>query len=290
LSFHTDPAAALTDADVLWVTFDTPVNEQDEADVGFVRARLEEVRPALKPGTLVLISSQVPVGFTRALQRDWPDGGLRFAYSPENLRLGKAIEVFCHPERVVLGIEDDADRTRLTELFSPFCSHLEWMTLESAEMTKHALNAFLATSVTFINEVARLCEEVGANAKEVERGLKSEGRIGPRAYLSPGAAFAGGTLARDLRFLVRRGREVQVRTPLLQGVLESNEVHKNWVREHVEQLLDGIEVPVATVLGLTYKPGTSTLRRSSAIELCRWMHERGVRVRGYDPAVPTLPD
>ncbi len=289
LSFYSEAAPALAEADILWVTFDTPVNEHDEADVAAVRSRLEEVGPFLNPGMLVLVSSQVPVGFTRSLQRDWRDKGLRFAYSPENLRLGKAIEVFCHPERVILGVESDCDRTRLIELFSPFCSHLEWMSLESAEMTKHALNAFLATSVTFINEVARLCEKVGADAKEVERGLKSEGRIGPRAYLSPGAAFAGGTLARDLRFLVRRGRDVHVKTPMLEGVLESNEVQKNWVRERVEQLLAGIADPVAAVLGLTYKPGTSTLRRSSAIELCRWLHERGVRVRGYDPAVATLP-
>lgn len=289
LSFHSEPETALADAALVWVTFDTPVNDQDEADVAAVRAHLEEVGPYLRPGTLVLLSSQVPVGFTRRLKQDWTNKGLRFAYSPENLRLGKAIEVFCHPERVILGIESDSDQPQLSALFSPFCSHLEWMSLESAEMTKHALNAFLATSVTFINEIARLCEEVGADAKEVERGLKSEGRIGPRAYLSPGSAFAGGTLARDLRFLVRRGQDVRVRTPLLAGVLESNEVHKNWVREHVEQLLSGIEKPVASVLGLTYKPGTSTLRRSSAIELCRWMHERGVRVCGYDPAVNTLP-
>lgn len=289
LSFHVEPAAALADADILWVAFDTPVNEHDEADVAFVRARLEEVGPFLRPGTLVLLSSQVPVGFTRALQRDWGHKGVRFAYSPENLRLGKAIDVFCHPERIVIGIEDERDRPRLMDLFSPFCSHLVWMSLESAEMTKHALNAFLATSVTFINEVARLCEEVGANAKEVERGLKSEGRIGPRAYLSPGAAFAGGTLARDLRFLVQRGRNLQIHTPLLQGVLDSNEVHKNWVREHIEQLLAGIEQPSVAILGLTYKPGTSTLRRSSAIELCRWLHERGVQVRGHDPAVSDLP-
>ena len=289
LSFSCDPSQALAHADVLWVTFDTPVNEQDEADVAFVRARLEEVRDALKPGTLVLISSQVPVGFTRALQRDWSEKGLRFAYSPENLRLGKAIDVFCHPERVILGIEGEGDRERLTELFAPFCSRLEWMSLESAEMTKHALNAFLATSVTFINELSRLCEEVGADAKEVERGLKSEGRIGPRAYLSPGAAFAGGTLARDLRFLVRRAVDMDVKTPLLQGVLTSNEVHKNWVRERVDHLLRGIVQPVVAVLGLTYKPGTSTLRRSSAVELCRWLHDRGVQVRGHDPAVYALP-
>jgi UDPglucose 6-dehydrogenase len=289
LSFPTDPAAALAGADLLWVTFDTPVNEQDEADVAFVRSRLEDVRPHLKPGTLVLISSQVPVGFTRSLLRDWADLGLSFAYSPENLRLGKAIDVFCNPERVVLGVENDGDRRRLTELFAHFCSRLEWMALESAEMTKHALNAFLATSVTFINELARLCEEVGADAKEVERGLKSEGRIGPRAYLSPGAAFAGGTLARDLRFLVRRGRDVGVATPLLQGVLAGNDAHKNWVRRRVDGLLAGVERPVVAVLGLTYKPGTSTLRRSSAVELCRWLRERGVRVRSHDPAVGSLP-
>jgi UDPglucose 6-dehydrogenase len=144
--------------------------------------------------------------------------------------------------------------------------------------------------VTFINELARLCEEVGADAKEVERGLKSEGRIGSKAYLSPGAAFAGGTLARDLRFLVRRGRDVDVKTPLLEGVLASNETHKNWVRERVERLLAGVAHPVVAVLGLTYKAGTSTLRRSSAIELCHWLHERGVRVRGHDPAVSHLPE
>jgi UDPglucose 6-dehydrogenase len=289
LSFHTKPAEALAGADVLWVTFDTPVNDRDEADVDFVRARLEDVAADLKPGTLVLISSQVPVGFTRSLQRDWADRGLHFACSPENLRLGKAIEVFCKPERVVLGIDNDSSRDRLTGLFAPYCTRLEWMSIESAEMTKHALNAFLATSVTFINELARLCEEVGADAKEVERGLKSEGRIGPKAYLSPGAAFAGGTLARDLRFLVKRGLDVNVSTPLLEGVLASNDVHKNWVRERVGRLLDGIDQPVVAVLGLTYKPGTSTLRRSSAIELCRWLHEQGVRVRGHDPAVYSLP-
>jgi UDPglucose 6-dehydrogenase len=157
-------------------------------------------------------------------------------------------------------------------------------------MTKHALNAFLATSVTFANELARLCEAVGADAKEVERGLKSEGRIGPKAYLSPGAAFAGGTLARDVRFLTGFGKEHQLETPLLGGVLASNEVHKAWVREKVVGLLEGSKDPVVAVLGLTYKPGTDTLRRSLAVELCRWMHERGIRVRAHDPAVKALPD
>lgn len=289
LRFTIGPADALRNAEVLWVTFDTPVNEQDEADVLYVRERLQHISGELRPGTLVLISSQVPVGFTRRLAADWTGKGLKFAYSPENLRLGKAIDVFCRPERVVLGSDTDAERPRLEALFGPFCQRIEWMSLESAEMTKHALNAFLGTSVTFINELARLCERVGADAKAVERGLKSEGRIGPKAYLSPGGAFAGGTLARDLRFLVGRGREVGVETPLLAGVLASNDAHKGWVRQRVEECLAGVAHPVAAVLGLTYKPGTSTLRRSAAVELCHWLHERGVRVRAHDPAVFAMP-
>ncbi len=288
LSFTTDAAAALDGASVLWVTFDTPVNERDEADVGFVRARLDAIADALQPGTTVLVSSQVHAGFTRRLARDWAGRGLSFAYSPENLRLGRAIDAFCNPERVVLGT-DGGDRTLLEALFAPLGVRLEWMGIESAEMTKHAVNAFLAASVTFINELARLCEAVGADAKEVERGLRTEGRIGPRAYLSPGAAFAGGTLARDLRFLAERGRETRVATPLVQGVLASNEVHAGWVREHICQMLAGIERPVAAVLGLTYKPGTSTLRRSAAVELCRWLHGQSVTVRAHDPAVTDLP-
>jgi len=290
LTFTTDAAAALARADVLWVTFDTPVNEDDEADVTFVRSQMEHVVDALRPNTLVLISSQVPVGFTGALERDWRERGLRFAYSPENLRLGRAIEVFRHPERIIVGLRDAAARETLQALFSPFCQRLEWMSVESAEMTKHALNAFLATSVTFANEIARLCEVVGADAKEVERGLKSEGRIGPRAYLAPGAAFAGGTLARDLRFLAAYGREHHVATPLVDGVLASNEQHKHWMRETVTRLLTGINSPIVAVLGLTYKPGTSTLRRSASVELCVWLAERGACVQAHDPAVQALPD
>ena len=290
LSFTSEPAEALRGADVLWVTFDTPVNERDEADVASVRRALDQVAAHVPRGCVVLISSQVPAGFTRELAAAWEGRGLRYAYSPENLRLGKAIEVFRSPERVVLGVSEASAREVLGRLFAPFTSRIEWMTVESAEMTKHALNAFLAASVTFANELARLCEAVGADAKEVERGLKSEGRIGPKAYLSPGAAFAGGTLARDVRFLTAFGREYAVQTPLLDGVLASNEVHKAWVREKVTGLLEGSKEPVVAVLGLTYKPGTDTLRRSLAVELCRWMREKGIAVRAHDPAVKALPE
>jgi UDPglucose 6-dehydrogenase len=290
LSFTSDARAALADADVLWVTFDTPVNARDEADVASVRSRLEAIRGDVRPGTLVLISSQVPVGFTSALGQDWESLGLGFAYSPENLRLGNALAAFRSPERVIVGLSRPSDRDRVEELFRPFAQRMEWMSVESAEMTKHAINAFLATSVAFINELARLCERVGADAREVERGLKTEGRIGPRAYLSPGPAFAGGTLARDLRFLARFGDETGVETPLVDGVLASNTAHQGWTRDRISSLLDGIEAPVVAVLGLTYKPGTDTLRRSSSVELCAWMAGRGIRVRAHDPAIKARSD
>lgn len=295
LRFTTGAKDALRGAGVLWVTFDTPVNERDEADVGFVRNRLEQIADAIPPGTLVLISSQVPVGFARALARDWAGRGLHLGVSPENLRLGKAIEVFRKPERVIVGLSHDEDRAKVTQLLAPFGisgqpPRIEWMSLESAEMTKHALNAFLAVSVTFINELARLCEATGADAKEVERGLKSEGRIGPKAYLAPGAAFAGGTLARDVTFLVDFGKRLRVSTPLFSGILASNDLHKNWTYERVQQLLGDAPDPTVAVLGLTYKPNTSTLRRSSSVELCHWLHQRGVRVRAHDPAIHELPE
>jgi len=290
LSFTADPVGGLRGAEILWVTFDTPVNERDEADVAFVRAQLESISKFIEPQTLILISSQVPVGFTRALERDWSGRSLSFAYSPENLRLGKAIDAFRKPERVIIGTRNISDQSKLATLFGPFCRRLEWMSVESAEMTKHALNAFLATSVTFINEIARLCEVLGADAREVERGLKSEGRIGPRAYLAPGSAFAGGTLARDLRYLVAFGKSNHVDTPLFGGVLESNALHANWMHDKLHQILAGRSPAVVAIFGLTYTAGTSTLRRSASVELAVWLHQQGIRVQAHDPAVDALPD
>jgi len=289
LTFTTDAGSALRGTEVVWVAFDTPVDHGDEADVRWVRSRFEAIAGLIPDGTLVLVSSQVPVGFTARLERDWPAPRIRFAYSPENLRLGQALQSFDRPDRVVVGVRRDADRVVVADLLRPFTTRVEWMSIESAEMTKHALNAFLATSVAFANEVARVCEAVGADAKEVERGLKSEGRIGPRAYLCAGAAFAGGTLARDLRFLAGLGRGRGIATPLLHGVLESNDRHKAWLQEKVRAALGEGRQAVAAILGLTYKPGTSTLRRSASVELVRWLRGRGVSVRAHDPAVATLP-
>jgi UDPglucose 6-dehydrogenase len=228
----------------------------------------------------------VPVGFGAKLAADWESRGVRIACSPENLRLGQALNCFRAPDRIVIGC-DPRDRDKLAALLSPFSGERVWMSVASAEMTKHAVNAFLATSVAFINELARICEVVGADAKEVERGLKSEQRIGPRAYLSPGAAFAGGTLARDIGFLLELAREHGRPAHLFHGVRESNECQKNWLRDQLSTVPAGSTV---AVLGLTYKPGTDTLRRSGSVELCQWLLARGVKVRAHDPAVKTQAD
>jgi UDPglucose 6-dehydrogenase len=221
--------------------------------------------------------------------RRCPDKGISFACSPENLRLGKAIEAFLKPDRIVVGVRPGQDRARLGSLLQPITARIEWMTVESAEMTKHAINAFLATSVVFANEIASICEGVGADAKEVERGLKSDSRIGTRAYVSPGLAFAGGTLARDVAFLDSMGKARGNHTPLLASVKPSNDAHKKWVQHKLQQLFRDLSGSKVAIWGLAYKPGTDTLRRSLAIELCRWLVEQGVETCVHDPAVRQLP-
>jgi len=161
--------------------------------------------------------------------------------------------------------------------------------VESAEMSKHALNAYLAASVAFINEVAGICEQVGADAGDVEQSLKSDPRIGPRAYLRPGSAFAGGTLSRDLSFLVETGSRTGAPAHLLAAVEASNRAHLQWPHRRLVQELGELGNRCIGVLGLAYKPGTDTLRGSSAVETCRWLHQQGACPQAYDPAVQNLP-
>jgi UDPglucose 6-dehydrogenase len=293
LAFSSSAAQALADVDVLWVTFDTPVDSDDRADVDFVLWQIELVLSHLPFGATVLVSSQLPVGSTRRLEavavEKFADRNLGFAYSPENLRLGKALDVFLNPDRIVVGTRLERERLRLEKLLHPITDRIEWMSVESAEMTKHAINAFLATSVTFANEIASICELVGADAKQVERGLKTEQRIGPKAYLSPGGAFAGGTLARDVNFLEQTASTKGLKIPLLDSVKPSNDEHKNWARRRLTAKFPDLTGKTIAIWGLTYKPGTDTLRRSLAVELCNWLLDQGVNLRVHDPAVVELP-
>lgn len=293
LDFTTSIKEAIKGIEILWVTYDTPVDENDNADVSYVREQIKRILPELPKKTVILISSQMPVGSVKELELFASSRcsklDLRFAYSPENLRLGKAIEVFLNPDRIVVGTRSEKDKERLRCLLKPVTEHIEWMSVESAEMTKHAINAFLATSITFANEIASICELVGADAKEVEKGLKSENRIGPNAYLSPGGAFAGGTLARDITFLTNAGSDKSLSTPLLSSVRVSNEEHKKWVKRRLKKLFPDLTKIRIAIWGLTYKPGTNTLRGSAAIELCTWLLDQGVEVAVHDPAAEILP-
>jgi UDPglucose 6-dehydrogenase len=287
LGFSTDPKVVCPPADVLWVCYDTPVNDRDESDVAFV---LNNIRLALKCfrwGKMVIISSQLPVGTCAQLEKEFPHH--RFACVPENLRLGKAIDSFEKAERAVVGIRHAEDRALFEILFAPFTSQIVFMRTESAEMVKHALNSFLALSITFINEIARLCEHVGADGKEVSAGLKSEPRIGPKAYLSPGGPFAGGTLARDVVTLTKLAEAKHESISVIPAIQQSNDLHRGWALRRLQSHLGDLHGKTIAVLGLTYTTNTDTLRRSAAVELCQKLSAAGANVLAHDPAIINLP-
>jgi UDPglucose 6-dehydrogenase len=286
LRFTSDVAEACAQADVLWITYDTPVNDNDEADVEFVVKRISRCVSLLPAAAVVLISSQLPVGTCRRLENQFP--GFTFAYSPENLQLGKAIQAFESAARIVVGTRDGASQPVLAQVLSQFCENILWMRTESAEMVKHGLNSFLALSIAFINEIATVCEKTGADAKEVSSGLKSDARIGPRAYLSAGGAFAGGTLARDIVSLTQFGNREGLRLDVIAAVKRSNDWHRGWALRRLVEKLGDLKGRRIGLLGLTYKPGTDTLRRSSAVELAHALTPLGAVVRAFDPAVKSL--
>lgn len=291
LSFSSDIGPALHSADVLWVCYDTPVDENDIPDNNFVFGKLEQCLPLVPKGCIILISSQLPVGTCSKLQAKYGRNRLHFACSPEDLRLGKALEAFRQPDRILAGVQDDSARATLEKLFTPFAANrVLWMRPESAEMAKHAINAFLALSVTFANEMARLCGITGADARELEEGLRSDARIGPKAYLRPGAAFAGGTLARDVVTLASVAQSSGEEVPLIKAILPSNNVHKHWPLRRLQTAFPSLTGIRITILGLTYKLGTNTLRRSSSVELCSDLLSHGCHVGCYDPVIKALPE
>jgi UDPglucose 6-dehydrogenase len=287
LSFTTDAKTACASAEILWLCYDTSVNDNDESDVDSVLANLRRALPHLPNGALVLVSAQLPVGTCAILEKEFPQ--FHFACSPENLRLGKAVESFEKAERVIVGIRDDAKKTLLEQLFAPFTPQIIFMRTESAEMVKHALNSFLALSITFINEVARLCEHTGADAKEVSAGLKSEPRIGPKAYLGPGGPFAGGTLARDVVTLTKLAATSGEKISVIPAIKQSNDLHRGWAFRRLQSRLGDVRGKKIAVLGLTYTTNTDTLRRSAAVELCKQLLDAGAEVSAFDPAVKNLP-
>lgn len=286
ISFTEDVDASVGKSDYVWVCYDTPVNESDEADEGFVISRVFEILHHMHKGQGLVISSQLSVGTYALLEEYIISNNLerpKMCYSPENLRLGNAIDAFLNPDRIVAGVRTDGEKYVFGRLFGLISTNIIWMNPESAEMTKHAINSFLATSVVFINEIAEICEAVGADCSEVSAGLLSERRIGPMAYLKPGNAYSGGTLARDIAYLINKAELYGVEAGQITGTKLSNDRHKEWAYHKLHQIyndeLNGITI---LLMGLTYKRGTNTLRRSLPLELAKRLMNDGGSLFAYD--------
>lgn len=282
----------LKDLELIWITYDTSIDDLGQASVDEIQSKLKKLFPYFKNNALVIISSQIPIGTTKKIKNMFfeenKEKQIDFVYSPENLRLGKAIDLFLRPDRMIMGIRSEQAKPIIKKLLKPTADKILWMSIESAEMTKHAINAFLATSIVFINELANLCEYYGADAYSVAQGLKTDIRIGPGAYLTPGAAFSGGTLARDLNYLVQANENLRLNSNFFQTVLLSNQKHSDWLKEKIIENIKDLRDKTVAILGLAYKSGTDCIRHSLAINLSLWLISQGAVVKAYDPAIKTL--
>jgi UDPglucose 6-dehydrogenase len=272
---------------MVFLMFDTPVDEHDEVDLSPIWQVANEMGTFLQPDSHILVTAQVPVGtcdkIAAAILETNPKATFGIAYSPENLRLGQAIELYRHPQLPVIGSDDPQTLDRIESVLSVLDADWTRVGLRTAEMTKHALNAFLAVCVTFGNEIADISDEVGADAEHVLRVLRREQRVGPKAMILPGLGFSGGTLARDVKTLQHLGEANHLKTALFDGVWQANELHNGVVLRQLQALLGSLEGSSVGVLGLTYKVGTSTLRRSLSIEVGRGLVALGAHVTAYDP-------
>ena len=251
----------LKSCDYIFLSYDTPVNDDDTSDTTILERSVLDIRNIMKDGAVLIVSSQSPVGYCSHLRNLLKEvnKSLDIAYSPENLRLGEAIECYLHPGRIILGIPDDKTEKKCFELFNQITDNVLTMNLESAEMVKHGINSFLSMSIVYANHIADICEEKGALIDDVIRGIKSDVRIGQKAYLSPGIGFSGGTLGRDLKVLDSVNVFSNGFAKLFGTIHELNGERKFAILKKTEKILNGIEGRTVSILGLTYKPGTSTL-------------------------------
>ncbi len=277
--------------DYIWVTYDTPVNYQDKSDISYVKKNIIKTLNRITKPIPVIISSQLPAGTVRELESKYKDR-FNFIVIPENLRLGNAVNAFYQQKRILVGIRNNILKNKIKKLLSPLTKDIKFMSIESAEMSKHAINSFLALSISFANELASISELVGADYKEVEEGLKSEERIGYKAYLSAGAAFAGGTLARDIEFLKLLSSQYKknnLKIDLIKSIKQSNNNHKKWVINKVKNTTLNLSSKKIVLWGLSYKENSNTLRRSLAVEVGNQLIKQGASLNVFDPIVSKLP-
>jgi UDPglucose 6-dehydrogenase len=276
LNFEHDVSCVLK-SDFIWVTFDTPVDDQDIADTDFVMNHIRNVLE-IKPNANMIVSSQMPIGSIAQIEKEYPRAII--ACSPENLRLGKSIENFIDPDRIIIGTREKAHNEIFKPIFESITSKLIWMQTESAEMVKHTINSFLATCISFSNEISRICEQNHVDILEVEEGFRSESRVGKTLPLRSGLGFAGATLARDVNFLKNNFQHI----PLISSIMETNTLQNKWCCGKVQEIFKNKTAKIG-VIGLTYKKETSTLRRSTALETCCWLIDHGHKVFAYDEHV-----
>ncbi|MFC1906662.1 UDP-glucose dehydrogenase family protein [Chloroflexota bacterium] len=287
LSYTTDISYALENCNFVLITHDTPVDDDDEVDLSPIFDTTTELAKYLEDDSIIIVSSQVPIGtcdhIKAVINQNNPSLEVDIAYSPENLRLGRAIECFKNPERIVIGADSDSTLDRVEVLFNVIPAPKLRMNLRTAEMTKHALNAFLATTISFANEIANLCDELGVDAISVAAALQSEARIGSGLPLLPGLAFSGGTLARDIKILKKVSESFGYEAPLIKGVWEVNQQQNKQVIKKLKKIYGSVDNLSIGILGLTYKAGTSTLRRSASLEIIKELINKGVIVKAFDP-------
>ena len=302
LTFTTSTEEAVDGADAVFIAVGTPSRRGDgHADLTYVFAAAEQVAKALKAPAVIVTKSTVPVGTGRKVQAivkaARPDLQIDVASNPEFLREGSAIGDFMRPDRVVIGTDSERAQAVLKRLYRPLFlieTPILFTGLETAELTKYAGNAFLAMKITFINEIADLCEKTGADVHDVARGIGLDGRIG-RKFLHPGPGYGGSCFPKDTLALTKTGQDFGVPIRLVETTVAVNDARKKAMAGRVAEAAGGLKGKTVAVLGLTFKPNTDDMRDSPALDIVPALLEAGASVRAYDPegmkaAKPLLPD
>ena len=291
LTFATDLRGAVGDADAVFIAVGTPTRRGDgHADLSYVYAAAAEIADAIRGYTVVVTKSTVPVGtgreVVRIIRETQPAAEFDVASNPEFLREGAAIEDFMKPDRVVIGVESQRAREVMSAIYRPLNliqTPMVFTNIETAEVTKYAGNAFLATKITFINEIADLCEKVGADVHDVARGIGLDGRIG-RKFLHPGPGFGGSCFPKDTLALAYTAREANAPQTIVEQVIEVNNARKKRMARKVIDLCGGsVQGLTIGVLGLTFKPNTDDMRDAPSLDIVPALQAGGARIVAFDP-------
>jgi UDPglucose 6-dehydrogenase len=291
LSFTTELKGPVAEADAVFIAVGTPSRRGDgHADLSYVHAAAREIAAALDGFTVVITKSTVPVGtgdeVERIIRDTRPDAKFAVVSNPEFLREGAAIQDFKHPDRIVVGTEDEAAAKVMAELYRPLYINRSPILVtgrRTAELTKYAANAFLATKITFINEIADLCERVGADVQDVARGIGLDNRIGGK-FLHAGAGYGGSCFPKDTLALIKTGQDYEAPLRIVETVAAVNETRKRAMARKVLAVAGGsLRGKTVAVLGLTFKPNTDDMRDAPSIPLITALHDMGAKVRAYDP-------